>query len=356
LEVAGNIKLGNNNYLLARANDVQTVIKTARTDDSIPGYLKTNGWGDFSFGQGLAVGYDWPASYLGGRGMIINGNVGIGTTSPATKFQIYPSTGGIDGNLITLGGSGYDSIFGMDTTGAYFYQTSSGRNFSLGSNSSRSQLVLAGGGNVGIGTTGPGKLLDVAGASRFRSNVFFDSGDIYSALGSATDLQFAGWNATDSAYRTIMTLVRSSTTGIGGNVGIGTTTPGATLDVTGMGRFSSTLTASNGFTLTTGTLALPNDSVTDAMVSNTLTASNLVGSGSTTNGVDLATAEVNGILGIANGSTNASSFASNSKFVWFDGTRLVASTYDNASFPMPTLPVPLVLKILLDGAQFEPFQ
>jgi hypothetical protein len=41
-----------------------------------------------------------------------------------------------------------------------------------------------------------------------------------------------------------------------GNVGIGITNPGKALDVTGEGRFSSTLTASNGFTVTTGAVSV----------------------------------------------------------------------------------------------------
>jgi len=58
-----------------------------------------------------------------------------------------------------------------------------------------------------------------------------------------------------------------------GSVGIGNTNPQTKFDVTGTGRFSSTLTASSGLTLSAGTLSLPANSITDAMVSNTLTAS-----------------------------------------------------------------------------------
>ncbi|MFA5872287.1 MAG: tail fiber domain-containing protein [Parcubacteria group bacterium] len=86
----------------------------------------------------------------------------------------------------------------------------------------------------------------------------------------------------------------------GGSVGIGTTAPGTTLDVTGTGRFSSTLTASNGFTLTAGTLSLPASSVTDAMVSDTLTASNLVAASSV-----VSNAEVDDNLTITGGSIDS---------------------------------------------------
>jgi len=69
------------------------------------------------------------------------------------------------------------------------------------------------------------------------------------------------------------------------------------LDVTG-----TALTAGAGFTLSSGALNLPNNSVTDAMVSDTLTASNLVAAGSV-----VSDAEVDNDITIA--SSNAGSFA-----------------------------------------------
>ncbi len=62
-----------------------------------------------------------------------------------------------------------------------------------------------------------------------------------------------------------------------------------------------------------------------------------VGTGSVSDGVDLATAEVNGILTVSKGGTNASSFTSNNKFLVFDGTSIVSTTYDNNSFASNTL-------------------
>ena len=83
---------------------------------------------------------------------------------------------------------------------------------------------------------------------------------------------------------------------------------------------TGTLTASNGLTLSAGTLSLPADSVTDAMVSNTLTSSIFAGSGSTTNAIDLATAEVAGTLSIARGGTNSTSTPTNGGIAYGTGT------------------------------------
>lgn len=68
----------------------------------------------------------------------------------------------------------------------------------------------------------------------------------------------------------------------------------------------------SGQTITRGPVDLTTDvtgELPDANVSNTLTASKFVGSGSTTDAVDLATAEVAGTLPIANGGTGATTLA-----------------------------------------------
>lgn len=68
----------------------------------------------------------------------------------------------------------------------------------------------------------------------------------------------------------------------------------------------------------------------------TITSNIFTGTGSTSNAIDLATAEVNGILPIANGGTNASTFTQD-KFLIYNGTRLVSTTYDQNSFLSSTL-------------------
>jgi hypothetical protein len=69
-------------------------------------------------------------------------------------------------------------------------------------------------------------------------------------------------------------------------------------DVQDATTFASTVTFNS-------TTSFQNDDITDAEVSNTLTSSNFVGAGSTTSAIDLATAEVNGILGVSNGGTGS---------------------------------------------------
>lgn len=65
--------------------------------------------------------------------------------------------------------------------------------------------------------------------------------------------------------------------------------------------------------------------LTDANVSDTLTASILVGSGSTTNAVDLGTAEVSGTLGVANGGTGATTLTQYG-ILYGNGTSAIQAT------------------------------
>lgn len=87
--------------------------------------------------------------------------------------------------------------------------------------------------------------------------------------------------------------------------------------------------------VTTGTFAdaridgsLESDEITgltDSQISNTLTSSNFLGSGSATTAVDLATAEVSGTLPVANGGTGATTHTTNA-LLKGNGTGAVASS------------------------------
>jgi len=108
------------------------------------------------------------------------------------------------------------------------------------------------GGNVGIGTTNPGETLDVAGAIKFGANgVASSAATVSGRLGTytggsgnytqynfiqpATGKALAIWNANSSLVAAFG--INGSDTDMrsvfNGNVGIGTTNPGALLDVRG---------------------------------------------------------------------------------------------------------------------------
>lgn len=169
----------------------------------------------------------------------MTGNVGIGTTTPSSKLQVTADSG--DGtsstrpNQIKITGSTNPNLkaeIGFDTTGKFLAigaleELVGWKNIVLGNN----------GGNVGIGTTGPGAKLEVAGGNIMVP----DAGALYShsdlwQIGELSNNVFNGTQLGIGTFDTkpiqfaannaiAMTILN------GGNVGIGTTTPQARLSV-----------------------------------------------------------------------------------------------------------------------------
>jgi hypothetical protein len=177
------------------------------------------------------------------------GNVGIGTTSPLYGLDVV-------GNIISDGyrirnTSGYDSpayIFlsedGITTaTGNWNFF---GNRINIGYHSTSSEAALAVNGNVGIGTTTPDVKLDVNGTiasdgllrlkglqGSTPSIQFERDGVIYSALQLGSD----NWLQVSRIH-----LLNTETSFVTeGNVGIGTSTPEAKLQVYGGDTATSTV-------------------------------------------------------------------------------------------------------------------
>jgi fibronectin-binding autotransporter adhesin len=202
------------------------------------------------------------------------GNVGIGTTSPNGVLTVIGNTFDIR-NTGSAYGSSYALEFSTNATipridlvdnsvytgnfktsgGLVTLQNSSNNALVLGTNNAE-RLRITSGGNVGIGTTAPGQSLHVynGGGNLGYKTARFDSNDtangtrvLITNSGNTSNRGFAlvtggsggtgpgannfsiGYYNADSTFVTQNMLVVTSA----GNVGIGTTSPGAKLDVNG---------------------------------------------------------------------------------------------------------------------------
>ena len=185
----------------------------------------------------------------GNDNMIIdgNGNVGIATTSPRGKLQINGN-----GNSWNEG----PSVRLWDTTNSKGWLIGNINNYTAGdfyirtfssvntnpTSSSQEFIIKHATGNVGIGTASPGAKLEVVGSLFFRDFV-------RGYVGSGTT-QYVGatWlNASDGVFYVrsadVNKVVLDSNGNSylnGGNVGIGTTSPGEKLEVTGNFKLNGT--------------------------------------------------------------------------------------------------------------------
>ena len=163
-----------------------------------------------------------------------NGNVGIGTTTPATELQV---NGGGQYPIITFGNSTAPTIshkigrasnfFGTAALTDFGINAASTNNLVLGANNTEI-MRLTSGGNVGIGTTTPDQKLSIYNAT---------TPSLEFSLGAGTGNQWT--EGIDTSNGNAFEIASSSALGTNprlvingaGNVGIGTTVPLGTLQV-----------------------------------------------------------------------------------------------------------------------------
>ena len=248
-------------------------------------------WTDGTYSIGLGVSsnqldyilgrniYDHVFYAEGSRLMTIKGggNVGIGTSTPRQILHINGSIlldglqngyeqgstraigyGSNSGAVNTDGFSGMDiqSVNAPAPNGGNYSQNVRFWTHHYGTGTGNTpRMILQYNGNVGIGTTSPIAKLEAYGGSMDPTltpgdpSIFsVNSLGVQLAVGRMVTTPFSVWfqgkHATVGGGLTYPIVLNP----LGGNVGIGTTSPGYKLEVTGTGFFSSNLTA-NGVTI-----------------------------------------------------------------------------------------------------------
>jgi len=224
------------------------VFKTNNTDGTDTSVAATEKMRIASNGN-VGIGFTSPDSTpLSTTKLSISGNtyvagtLGIGATSPVSGLQISTNTtGDANRNTTTAGITLTRYISGTDYRGSsifHAYQGISGSDkellaFAVGPGNSNSpfdfaktKMVITEAGNVGIGTTTPNAKLDIQGTQGQLFSVTDDlSGSIF-AVADISGVPIFDVNSDGTSY-------------FDGDVGIGTTSPGAKLHVDGTAIFDT---------------------------------------------------------------------------------------------------------------------
>lgn len=175
------------------------------------------------------------------------GNVGVGTTSPAANLEIKGSAAAlqITTSDYVVGTSGSRTIIGFGASTGNTYSRI--QTTDVGGISASDLILQADSGNVGIGIATPVSKLQVTGGGATYGEAITWTGATdyggtnrgyvgYDAAGATTAYignQFVGGDGISSKFQIRMGIDPKLTVMNGGNVGIGTTTPTARLQVEG---------------------------------------------------------------------------------------------------------------------------
>jgi hypothetical protein len=174
------------------------------------------------------------------------GNIGIGTSSPLERITFGSSDSIIARSSDTTFNSGYCSriLFNQGGTGYgylgfYTYQGGTGGG---------ERMRITESGNVGIGITVPGGKLHVVGssyisASANTTNIKFEGGGGNGLAFGTIDATstYASWIQSGYVLNFVLATYNLLLQPLGGNVGIGTTSPVAKLDVAGNSKLGSSI-------------------------------------------------------------------------------------------------------------------
>ena len=265
LEVSGSntlsIKLSPNNteatYVTTLTNNYSSTLGTELKSGTYNILTHGNGTGTaLNFTNG-AMTFDFRNSEY--MRITDAGNVGIGTTSPTAALDV-------NGEIAIRGGEGADDarmhFRASDNSNRFTIETDldgSTSNDLLGFRAAGTDniLVLKGNGNVGIGTDSPGEKLGVLGNIRLENgaqrNIIGPTNENLGIFANPNGSDEGILFSTDNGVTTEMIILN------GGNVGIGTTSPGDALEVNGAISTTSSnfVSASTGSILTLQTASAP---------------------------------------------------------------------------------------------------
>ncbi len=271
------------------------------------------------FPGGGGTGWGYPGGLQAHTILIGNGINPISTTSPSTS-----------GYVLTSNGVGSDPTFqALPPSGSFPFTPTT--NFGVAVNSTSTPLWdtagLMASSTSYFGTTGQTSInsngtITVGGVAGTATSTFATGITVGTGYAPYPEYSFNADPNTgiDSTAPDVMNLVNAGintmTLSSSNKVGIGSSSPSEALSVMGNAQVSGNISGAN--LTATGTLNVTGQTTLATALSGFLKATAGVVSSAL---VDL-TANVTGILPIANGGTNASSFTTSGNAVYYDGTRL----------------------------------